>query len=180
MDRLSFEVRGATLEGNTLSGMAHVFGTRALVRGSYEAFARGAFDEALKASDVRAFFNHDTSMLLGRQSSGTLRIEATDEGLAFSIDLPDTSYGRDVRALVERGDLTEMSFGFVPGKARRSTAPDGLSVRTHTSVKSLVEVSPVALPAFPGTSVALRSEDQTETRASQLVRARARARSKQQ
>lgn len=35
----TFEIRSANLEGNTLSGVVHAFGVRALVGGTYEEFA---------------------------------------------------------------------------------------------------------------------------------------------
>lgn len=176
MDRIDIELRSARIEGNTLNGMAHMFGNRAMLAGKqYEQFAPGAFDKALNSpmTDVRAFYNHNQSMLLGRQSAGTLRLESTDEGLAFSVDLPDTTYANDLRELVKRGDVTGASFAFIPGEVRLSRAPDGLQVRTHTSVKELIDISPVPLPAFTGTSVQLRSLTQ-ESVGSQLVRARAR------
>ena len=167
-----------TIEGNTLKGVAHAFGELADVGGHYETFAEGAFDAALKYSDPRAFLEHDRSKLLGRLSNGTLNLSVEKVGgksvLAYSIDLPDTSYARDLKALVERGDLRESSFGFIPGEFSWSKAPDGARVRTHTSARELVDVSPVAMPAFGGTSVQLHSRQFGESVRSQLVRARAR------
>lgn len=177
MDRLNVELRSASLDGNTLKGVAHVTGQRALVNGRYEEFSAEAFNEVMNRSDtdVRAFYNHNTDMLLGRQSNGTLRLEMEDGGLAFSIDLPNTSYGNDIRELVKRGDLDQASFGFLPGKFEFDKASDGIQIRRHTSVRELIDVSPVPLPAFSGTSVQLRSRlDQPETVGSQTARARAR------
>jgi len=176
MERLNVELRSASLEGNTLSGLAHAYGQKARINGRMETLKPGAFTEALKSSDAVALFNHDPNGILGRQSSGTLRLEDSDEGLRFSVDLPDTQVGRDVRTLVERGDIVGASFGFVPGKVTFSRDPaTGLEVRTHVSVKELMDVSPVAMPAFAGTSLQLRSADgSTESLKSQLVRARAR------
>lgn len=173
--RADVELRSASLDGNTLTGVAHAYGKRALVNGQYETFSVGSFSNALKTSDVVALFNHNPDALLGRQASGTLRIEDTDEGLRFSIDLPDTSVGRDVRTLVERGDLTGASFGFLPGRVTFARHTDGVPVRHHVSVKELLDVSPVAMPAFTGTSLALRSRSfDDESLGSQLARARAR------
>lgn len=176
MQRLDCELRSAELDGNTLKGVAHVTGQRAKVGGQYEEFSATAFDEVLNRSDtdVRAFYNHNTDMLLGRQSNGTLKLSMEEGGLAFSIDLPNTSYGNDIRELVKRGDLNQASFGFLPGKFDLGRAPDGLQVRRHTSVRELIDVSPVPLPAFSGTSVELRSRQDAESVGSQLVRARAR------
>ncbi len=174
MDRVTFAASGS-VEGNTLSGIAHAFGQQTLVGNRYVEFARGAFDKALAGSDVRAFFNHDTNLLLGRQSSGTLTVSAEADGLHYAIDLPATSYAADLKVLVDRKDLTEMSFGIMPGKVSFSKAPDGRQVQTHTEVAELFDISPVALPAFGGTSAQLHSQRfEVESPRSQITKARAR------
>jgi len=178
-DRFTF---GATaqLSGRTLSGIAHAFGTRTLMDNKWVEFARGAFDEALRESDVRAFWNHDDRLLLGSEHAGTVRVKAEEDGLHYAIDVPTTSYADDMLALIERGDLASMSFGIVPGKVRTSKASDGRQVVTHTSVAELFDVSPVSRPAFTsGTSIALHSASlDTESVESQLIKARHRARQK--
>ena len=165
------------VNGGLLHGVAHVFGTRALKAGRYEEFAPTAFDEALKTSDVRAFVAHDTKQPLGRQSNGTVRLAVADGRLNYEIDTPDTSYAEDLRKLVARGDVTEMSFGVEPGLYHFAKASDGRTVRIHTSVSALYDISPVALPAFEGTSALLNSKSPDESIGSQTVRARARVRS---
>jgi HK97 family phage major capsid protein/HK97 family phage prohead protease len=156
MDRLTFAATGA-VEGNTLSGVAHTFGTRTLRGNRYIEFARDAFH----FSDVRAFLNHDTTLLLGRQSNGTVRLDQGPDGLNYAIELPETSYAADLKVLVNRGDLTEMSFGIMPGDYTTSKAPDGKPVITYTSAE-LFDISPVSLPAFgTGTSVQLHSRGDT-------------------
>lgn len=177
MDRLVF---GATAEvvGRTLSGVAHAFGTRTLMGDRYIEFDRGAFDEALKVSDVRAFWSHDDRLLLGAQHSGTVRVNAEDDGLHYAIDAPETTYADDMLKVIDRGDLDGMSFGIIPGKVRTSRASDGKQVVTHESVKSLFDISPVSIPAFTtGTSIARHSASVPgESVASQTIKARHRAR----
>lgn len=172
MDRFHVELR-AEVEGNVLTGYASVFGQTAKVGSHYEQIERRAFDAALKDSDPRFLVNHDPTLLLGRRSAGTLRVRADDHGLAFEVDLPDTQAGRDVRELMRRGDLDGGSFGFVPGEDTWTRAPDGLQLRTHTSVRSLLDLSVVTYPAYEGAEVALRSliitPPSTRTR---LIRAR--------
>jgi hypothetical protein len=161
------------LNGNTLSGYAHVFGARAKVGGQYEEMRKGSFDDALARSDVRAFYQHDRNLLLGRQSSGTLRVFADSKGLGYEIDLPNTTYANDLRELIARGDLNEMSFGFIPKVVSWSKAKDGLAIRSHESVGELVDISPVTIPAFSGTSITMRGQsDLDQSLASQLVRVR--------
>ena len=118
-----------------------------------------------------------SSDLLGRQSSGTLRLGIDSQGLEFDVDIPNTSYGADIRELVGRGDLTGASFGFVPGEDDWSRTRDGRQLRTHTSVSRLVDVSVVSFPAYEGASVMLRSDIPAMPidGRSQLIRARARA-----
>lgn len=158
MNRLYAELRSAEVSGNTLAGHAAVFGQLAEIRGGWEAVAPGAFDDVLRrGDDVVALRDHDPALLLGRTSSGTLRLSTDGDGLAFEVDLPDTGYARDVRELVGRGDLAGASFGFLPGRDELGHAPDGRQLRTHTSVKRLLDVSVVALPAYDGTDVRLRS-----------------------
>lgn len=158
MERLSFAATGS-IEGNTLSGVAHTFGTRTKRGSVLMEFAAGSFDKALANSDVRAFWNHDTTYLLGRQSAGTVTLTAAQDGLHYSIDLPDTSYAADLKALIARGDLSEMSFGITPGEVAKSKDAAGNTVITHTSVASIFDISPVSLPAFDGTTTQLHSED---------------------
>lgn len=176
MDRLMYETR-SRVDGRTLYGVVHTFGTRARIGNQYEEFSPEAFNEVLSRpdTDVVAFWNHNRDMLLGRQSSGTLRLDLTDAELRFEVDLPDTDYGENIRALAERGDIKGTSFGFVPGLVERFTAPDGLPVRRHKSVRDLIEVSPTTLPAYTSTSVSVRGQEyEVESLGSQLVRARAR------
>jgi HK97 family phage prohead protease len=170
---LAFETR-SQISGNTLRGHAAVFGSLTRIGQIYERIAPGAFANALQAgSDVRALVNHDPSMLLGRTSSGTLRLQEDSEGLAFEVDIPDTTTGRDLRTLVERGDITGASFGFIPGQVARTRAEDGRSVITHTSVAVLRDISPVTFPAYSDTDIAVRADEQARTLREQIIRIRA-------
>jgi len=142
----------------TVAGYAAVFGEVADIGGWFhEVVARGAFANTLKTADVRAYFDHDTGRVLGRLSAGTLRLEEDDKGLRVEIDLPDTSDGRDVKALVERGDVSGMSFRFETVRQEWDETVDPPK-RTLLEVR-LGEVSIVSEPAYDGTSIALRSLD---------------------
>lgn len=178
MDRFGVELR-ARVEGDTLAGHAAVFGSHAEVKGHYEALAPGAFDDTLRrGGDVKAFWNHNPAMVLGSTKAKTLRLRVDERGLAFELDLPDTSYARDLKELVARSDVNAMSFGFLPGADTWGRARDGRQVRTHTSVKQLVEISPVSLPAYEGTEVYLRHmtfDGPARRLSEQLIRLRAAA-----
>ncbi|KEF95175.1 HK97 family phage prohead protease [Mycobacterium sp. TKK-01-0059] len=175
LERRCIEVR-SEVKGNRITGYAAVFNERADIGPYFEVLAPTAFDAVLAnpATDVRAFLDHDSGKLLGRQSSGTLRLSTDTRGLHFEVDLPDTSAGRDARELINRGDMTGVSFGFKPDQETWDTY-EGRDLRTHLSIARLVEISPVSLPAYSGTSVALRAKPaDVITGRTQIIRARAR------
>jgi HK97 family phage prohead protease len=148
------EVR-ATDSGRTIGGYAAVFNSRANIGGYFEeVIAPGAFDDALM-QDVRALVDHDTGRVIGRTKAGTLRMKQDDMGLAVEIDLPDTTDGRDLATLIERGDVSGMSFGFVVTKETWDETMEP-PMRTIQAL-DLREVSVVAFPAYDDTSIAMRS-----------------------
>lgn len=178
LSRFHVELR-SDITGNKLVGHAAVFGQIAQVPGGYEEIDPAAFDAVLRHpdTDVVSLRDHSPTMLLGRQSAGTLRISTDSEGLPFEVDLPNTSYANDLRELVDRGDLTGASFGFVPGDDIFTRAKDGRQLRRHTSVRFLRDVGPVTFPAYDGAGVALRHIDITASgnSRSRLILARHRA-----
>lgn len=144
-------------EGRKVGGYAAVFNSEADIGGYFrEIIAPGAFTETIKG-DVRALIDHDSGRVIGRTTAGTLRLAEDDTGLAIEIDLPDTGDGRDLATLIERGDVSGMSFGFVVTKEEWDETGD-VPVRTIKAV-DLMEVSVVAFPAYDDTSIAMRSLD---------------------
>lgn len=142
-----------------ITGHAAVFNALSEDMGGFrEKIAPGAFRDAIPRDDVRALFNHDPNYVLGRNRSGTLKLAEDATGLAIEIDPPDTQYARDLAVSMERGDITQMSFGFTCDKGGQmwDEQPDGSMIRTLRSV-SLFDVSPVTFPAYPQTDVAMRS-----------------------
>lgn len=123
--------------------------------------------DALKGADltdVRALLNHDPNFVLGRTTAGTLTLREDDNGLAYEIDLPDTQAARDLAVSIERGDITQSSWGFTlriddNGEGQVWKREDGKDIRTITHVRQVFDVSPVTFPANPDTSVAKRSFD---------------------
>ncbi|WMT90992.1 HK97 family phage prohead protease [Pelagibacterium sp. H642] len=158
---LGVEVRADDGGKKTLKGYAAVF-NRDTTIGDYfiEKIAPGAFDKALH-DDVRALVNHDPGRVIGRTKSGTLRLDVDTRGLKVEIDVPDTMDGRDLWTLVERGDVSGMSFGFRVTKQEWDETGD-LPVRTIHEVE-LFEVSAVAFPAYDDTSLAVRSLEAART-----------------
>ncbi|AER56928.1 phage prohead protease, HK97 family protein [Pseudoxanthomonas spadix BD-a59] len=149
--RFAHEVRAS---GRTLSGYVARFGTEARIGSFVEVIKPGAFRASLDSgADVLALADHDPSRVLGRTRSGTLHLAEDGEGLAFSLQLPDTQAGRDLVALAERGDLGGCSFGFTVGADGERWTGNKRELRAVT----LHEVSIVqSWPAYDGTSANLR------------------------
>lgn len=141
-----------------IGGYAAVFERLSQNLGGFvERVAPGAFDVTLRdAPDVVCRWNHDDGALLGRTSSGTLRLGVDGDGLTYECDLPDTAAGNDVAVLAGRGDVRASSFAFVVVGDEWGVTEQGFPMRTLTAV-SLHDVAPVTTPAYPDTSAALRS-----------------------
>lgn len=144
--------------GRRLGGYALKFDTLSRNLGGFvEKIAPGAVSKSVADRlDVLARFQHRDEFLLGRVSSGTLRLAVDDVGLDYEVDLPDTSTGRDVGELAGRGDLRHSSFAFYTLDDAWETRLGDLPVRTLLQVQ-LVDVAPVVEPAYLDTSSALRS-----------------------
>lgn len=172
---LGVEARASGDDKKTLYGYAAVFNSDTSI-GDYfiERIAPGAFDKAIKG-DVRALIDHDSGRVIGRTKSKTLRLSTDTKGLAVEIDVPDTSDGRDLLTLVERGDISGMSFGFMVTKQEWDETGD-VPVRTIQEV-DLFEVSAVAFPAYEDTEIGARSLDAAKA---ELEAARAEAKRKQE
>lgn len=171
MDTFTFEASG-DLEGTTLSGVVHVFGTRTTREGIAHEFAPTAFDQSLSEQDVFAFYAHDQSKPLASRLAGSLHLAIVDGKLTYSMATGDQSYAHDLRANVAAGLMRSMSFGVRPQKWEMVRGDDGVMVRRHTEA-NLFDVSPVTIPAFAETSAQLHSA-MPEWSRSQAVRARAR------
>lgn len=156
---VSGEVRAdGKKEGRKIQGYAAVFGeeTELFFGELVEEIAPGAFDNVL-GDDVRALFNHDPNFVLGRNTSGTLRLSVDEKGLAYEIDVPETNIGNDLLMSVRRGDISQSSFGFTVVKDQWEALPDGRDKRTILEVGQLFDVSPVTYPAYATTEATARS-----------------------
>lgn len=145
-----------------IRGIAAMFNSLSENLGGFrEIIAPGAFKNAIDNSDVRALFNHDPNLILGRCNSGTLRLMETEKGLEFEVDPPDTSYARDLMSCMQRGDINQCSFGFNIEENGDSWEKDsdGLWIRTIRKISKLFDVSPVTYPAYAATSCTTRSLD---------------------
>ncbi|MEB0200551.1 HK97 family phage prohead protease [Cryobacterium sp. 5I3] len=165
-----------------LTGYGAVFNSESRDLGGFvEVIAPGAFGAPDNSGElavgalnltlhgrVMARLNHASAQLLGTSDIGTLRMFVDDIGLRYEVDLPDTTYARDLAVLAARGDIRYSSFAFRtnPGGDVWSYNLSDQLVRTVTSV-TLVDVAPVADPAYwAATSELARSFDLDAIRAS--------------
>jgi hypothetical protein len=97
---------------------------------------------------------------LGRNRAGTLKLSEDERGLKIEIDPPDTQFARDLMVSIERGDISQMSFGFetIKDSWERSAEGNNLDIRTLEKVR-LWDVSPVTFPFYKETDVAVRSHE---------------------
>ena len=162
-EQREFRMESAEQNGNTIRGYAAVYNSDSeWMGGFYEQIATGAFDGVME-NDVRAYFNHDENLLLGRVSSGTLRISTDKRGLFYEVDLPNTTYANDLAELMKRGDVNQSSFAFLIEKDRWEQR-DGTTYRIIEKVSRLLDVSPVSQPAYPDSTSELKRDLETETK----------------
>jgi uncharacterized protein len=157
-------------DGNTFVGYAAVFNSPSEPLPFIERIAPGAFAKSLRArkQDIKLYVNHNSDMVLASRRSGSLRLSEDSIGLRVEADLPDTSYARDLKDLMQRGIVDKMSFGFQVDKRGDSWNEDGTE-RTLTSVR-LFEVSVVTgFPAYEATQAAVRSLEKLSERTGMAV-----------
>lgn len=156
------EIREEENGTKTISGYAVKWEMKSHTMGYWrrfkEQFKRGAFTDSLTTDDQLALWSHDTSQVLGRTKNGTLRLFEDDIGLRFELELPNTTLGNDAYETIKRGDVDGVSFGFQMQKEEWNESDRDNIVRSVTKAK-LLEISPVAFPAYPDSQVSARSHD---------------------
>lgn len=159
-----FEVRADGAERPRLVGHAAVFNTEAVIAGLWrEKVAPGAFRKTIQEADVRALWNHDPNIVLGRNKAGTLALAEDEQGLKIEVEPPDNEWGRPVVDAIKRGDVSQMSISFRVVKQQWALPTDRseLPLRTILEMR-LVDVSPVTFPAFEATDIAARAAVPTD------------------
>ncbi|MBZ9698820.1 HK97 family phage prohead protease [Mesorhizobium sp. CO1-1-9] len=158
------EVRNgdATFAGTTARGYAAVFNTWTRIASLYdEKLDPSCFDRTLRENpDVLALWNHAVEAPLGRTTAGTLRLSTDSHGLRFELDLdPRSPTGALALSAVERGDAHGCSFGFWVHGQSWDDNDDWERPRRVMTDLDLIEVSITPMPAYPTTSVSLRSDN---------------------
>lgn len=142
-----------------IEGYFSVFGSNyELWPGATESVDPHAFDEVLH-DDIRCLIDHDTRLVLGRTTSGTLKLRIDDRGLWGSVEInPADTDAMNLYARVKRGDVNQCSFGFDILEEDTEYRDDGTVHWTIKKVK-LYEVSCVTFPAYENTSIDARKAD---------------------
>ena len=127
--------------------------------GATESIAPGAFNDSIHG-DVRALYNHNDDLILGRTSAGTLSLRDDSHGLWGSIKINrNDSDAMNAYERIMRGDVTGCSFGFNIESEETEYRDDGSVHWTITKVNPLYEVSPCVFPAYEATHVSARGSD---------------------
>lgn len=173
------EIREAEDGKRTISGYAVKWEMKSHAMGYFkrfkEQFKKGAFTESMTNDDQLALWSHDTSKVLGRTKNGTLRLFEDDIGLRFELDLPNSTLGNDAYETIKRGDVDGVSFGFQMQKQEWDENDVENITRSILKAK-LLEISPVALPAYPDSQVSARSHDPYKEHVEDKVRSEKRKR----
>lgn len=145
----------------TAAGVAMRYGAKSKpIKGQFrEQFTPGAFTKTIQEQDIQSHNEH-AGPYLARTGNGTLRLTDSRSELAYEIDLPDTSAGRDAAHLLERGDIRGSSIGFraIPKDESWSVDADGMALRSVGTAR-LGRVDLTILPYYDDStaSLALRS-----------------------
>ena len=170
MDRASRQVRSAAskFETREYGNELKIEGYFAVFNSNYQIFddlsesvAPGAFDDTL-GDDIRALINHDSSLVLGRNTAHTLDLRQDEHGLWGSITInPNDQDAMNLYARVQRGDVDQCSFGFDILSEDYDVREDG---SVHWTIKKvrLYEVSVCTFPAYEETNVKARSAQRDE------------------
>lgn len=166
--RTEFETRESEDGKKTITGYFAVFNSETeLWPGAYEEIASEAFDDTMN-NDIRALTNHDTTLVLGRNKTGTLRLEVDTRGLWGEIDINENdSDATNLYERVRRGDVDQCSFGFDILKEDTEWRDDG-TVKWIIRKIDLHEVSVCTFPAYEDTGVQARHAQVQQHREKQV------------
>lgn len=143
-----------------LIGRAVVYDSITDIGGMFREVIRpGAMVKTLRESkNIMALWQHDTMYPMGSTRAGTLELRDTDTGLEFTLDPPKKSPYDGFVENIQRGDVSQMSFGFRVVKENRVVEEGELDLREITEVQ-LIEISPVTFPAYADTEIQARAAD---------------------
>lgn len=119
--------------------------------------------ESLKDCDMRDIicaYNHNFEKVMGRTTSGTMKISRDQRGIRYTVQTPETTYANDVIELIQRGDVRGSSFVFTMDYEEGydiKQREDGKLEATPKKITKIYEMGPVITPAYPETTAENRS-----------------------
>ena len=168
-------------QSRTIEGTPIVFGVRSVnltpwseTRAVYEVLEKGCITpELLQRSDVILNLNHSNMVpdVLGRfrnTDKDTLHLTLNEDNMECRCEMPHTNNADDTLELMQRGDITGMSFAFsddyqdsengVSYERTEERTADGKEVwlRHVKRITGLYDVSIVTHPAYEQTNVGTR------------------------
>ena len=147
------EIRETPDGPSRIVGRAVPYGELSLDLGGWrEIIVAGAFEIADK--DIRSLWQHQSSMVLGRTSAGTMTLTVDERGIYPDITPPNTTWAQDAMVSMKRGDVSGFSFGFMVDED--NWVVTGREIVRQVLRAQLIEVSPVTFPAYPTTSAQVR------------------------
>lgn len=140
--------------------------------GTFEKIAPSALDETIKGNDIRCLFNHNTDLVLARQSAGTLELKINEKGLWAKVKINENDQtAMDVYARVQRGDITGCSFGFYADA--ESYEEKGGNIIWTIERATVFEISVCTFPAYQQTEIEAREKDYESQRSNRISQRKA-------
>lgn len=172
------EVRAESEDGGAvIAGRGIPYGEWSEDLGGFrERLLPNTFRESLADDDIRALFNHNADIVLGRKSNGTLRLSEGERGVSYEVDVNrDDADAMSAVARIKRGDITGNSFGFwIESRDDQEWEErDGMMWRTIKRAR-LRELGPQTFPAYPQSDVGVRSNRAVLKEAEEWLRAHGR------
>lgn len=107
-------------------------------------------------SDVIFQYDHE-GRVYARNTNNTLYLEPNDHGLFIAADLSKTSLARQMHEDISVGNVTRMSWAFIPSEEVYTEDRENKVFTTRiTRVKKMFDVSAVSMPADPNTEISAR------------------------
>lgn len=120
-----------------------------------EIIDRHALDEC-DMSDVIFQYDHE-GRVYARNTNNTLYFEPNEHGLFIAADLSKTSLARQMYEDIAVGNVTRMSWAFIPSEEVYTEDMENKVFTTRiTRVKKMFDVSAVSYPADPNTEISAR------------------------
>jgi HK97 family phage prohead protease len=124
----------------------------------FEQISKGACTKSIISNDIRALYNHDSNIVLGRNKSGTLQLMEDEYGVKGVIEInQNDSEALNIYERVKRGDISGCSFGFWPDKESYEYGDDSTTVTVEEA--DILEISVCPFPAYPQTQIQARQAD---------------------